>query len=67
MTGTKYGMINEEGSLGTSSLVKIEDFLSLDSVYELGKTIGRGEFAKVKVARCRVTKKLVLIEHCHGQ
>lgn len=53
-------MINEEGSL-----VKIEDFLTLDSVYELGKTIGRGEFAKVKVARCRVTKKLVLVERSH--
>lgn len=41
------------------SVIAVENAPSLDSAYELGKTIGRGEFAKVKVARCRKSKRLV--------
>lgn len=71
-------MINEEGGDSgqgiAGSLIAVEDAPSLDSAYELGKTIGRGEFAKVKVARCRKSKRLVGIaampmgkrQHWHG-
>jgi len=35
---------------------------SLERYYELGDTIGRGEFAKVKVARCLNTDRIVAIK-----
>ena len=37
----------------------IEHTTSLALQYDLGKTIGQGEFAKVKLARCRKTNELV--------
>ncbi len=47
-----------EGNQDPSEPV-VECAAALEEAYDLGKTIGRGEFAKVKVARCRLTKKLV--------
>lgn len=41
------------------SAVPIEVMDSIEKFYDLGRTIGRGEFAKVKLARCRVTQQLV--------
>jgi serine/threonine protein kinase len=35
---------------------------SLDGVYALGMTIGRGEFAKVKIATCLSTGRVVAIK-----
>ena len=37
-------------------------WILIETFYELGRTIGRGEFAKVKLARCRVTQQLVAIK-----
>lgn len=54
----------EEGSLGTMDrpTLPIDVVDSLETLYELGHTIGRGEFAKVKLARCRQTLQLVAIK-----
>lgn len=41
------------------SNIPIELVDSIETFYDLGRTIGRGEFAKVKLARCRVTQQLV--------
>lgn len=39
--------------------IPIEAVDSIEVLYDLGRTIGRGEFAKVKLARCRSTQLLV--------
>lgn len=39
--------------------LSLEYATTLEADYEMGKTVGRGEFAKVKVARCRTTRRLV--------
>ncbi len=40
----------------------VEVVASIEELYLMGKTIGRGEFAKVKVARCKRTGRLVAIK-----
>ena len=47
-------------SLDCSGQVEMLD--SISSLYEVGKTIGRGEFAKVKVAVCRKSGETVRVE-----
>lgn len=51
-------MISDESS-SSSKEYPVERVDSLEQWYDLGRTIGRGEFAKVKVARCRSSKKMV--------
>lgn len=50
-------MISDEAS--SSREYPVERVDSLEQSYDLGRTIGRGEFAKVKVARCRLSKRMV--------
>jgi len=40
----------------------VEAVDAIEEYYDMGKTIGKGEFAKVKVARCKATQQLVRTE-----
>ena len=41
----------------TQGIVEVID--AIEEYYDMGKTVGKGEFAKVKVARCKTTQQLV--------
>jgi hypothetical protein len=45
-------MVADEGVL-------VECVDSLDRFYDLGRTVGRGEFAKVKLAQCKGSGNVV--------
>ena len=44
----------------TQGVVEVID--AIEEYYDMGKTVGKGEFAKVKVARCKATQQLVQVE-----
>lgn len=52
-------MINDEG-LRLESLA-VESVDTLDQFYNIRRTIGRGEFAKVKLAQCRQSGHMVSV------